>query len=116
MAACARSETLCAGFLAPFRLEEKPLALCILPSPEEISRLRFRISAFQVRRRFLFGPQSGFWFPCCCQRLAVGNLLWAQFFFGCKEALLIKLQIVLGGKPEPHLGLNRIARKLFSTL
>src|SRR5215470_7551433 len=103
MAACARSETLSAGLPRLSGWLRMPRRPCILAWPEEISRLRFPVSPFLVRRRFLLGPQSEFWFPCCCQRLTLGDLVRCHLLFRRTESLFVKLQIVLGSQPQPHL-------------
>src|SRR6266478_1006314 len=61
---------------------------------------------------FYLRPQSLFRFPDFSQSFALRNLLWSHLSFGCTQLVLIKLQIVFSGQPQPHIGLDRLARKL----
>src|SRR5262249_51204711 len=62
--------------------------------------------------KFLLRPQSTFGFPAFRQCLTPRNLLWSHLSFRYAQLVLIKIQIVFGGQPQPHIGLDRVARKL----
>src|SRR5437660_10504647 len=65
--------------------------------PAEPLRLRLL-----VRLRGVLRPQSVLWLPGFCQRLALCDLLRAHLSLGCPERVLINLEIVLSGEPQPH--------------